>query len=148
MGHQEYRRIFAALAVTAVAITCAFLAGCPGEKTGSLEQIAVVKYRYVIDESEDVVRVVGLARNMGDLPTPEAEIIATLHSRTGSFKGQNRVALPRLEPGGEQQFALAINSHGSVETVDIEIVEPGTVTEEGGGETPSNSAEEGDDDGS
>ena len=129
-------------------MVCAVLAGCPGQKMGSLEQISVIKHRWVIDESDDVVRVVGLARNVGELPTSEAEIVVTLRSRTGSFKGQNRTALPRLEPGAEEQFALAINSHGSVETVEFEVVEPGTVTEEGAEQAPEDSTEEGDSDGS
>jgi hypothetical protein len=123
----------------------AILAGCPGQEVGTLEQISVVKYRYVIDESADVARVVGLARNTGELPTPEGEVIATLRSRTGSFTGQNRVALPALEAGEERQFALAVNSHGSVETVEITIVEPGTVTEEGAEQQSEDDSEEDED---
>lgn len=135
-------------ALLATAIVCAVLAGCGGEEIGTIDQVEVVQYRPFIDEDADVVRVVGLARNTGEKPTPEAEVIVTLRSRTGSFKGQNRVALPRLEGGAEEEFGLAINSHGSVETVEIEVVEPGTVSDEGGAQTPGNTAEEGDADGS
>ncbi len=144
------------LTVAAVALVVVGLAGCHGRDVGSLDQITVVKMRYAIDESEDVVRVVGLAHNTGELPTPDAEIIATLRSRTGSFKGQNRIELPALPAGAGQKFALAIDSHGSVESVEMAIVEPGTVVAEGGedtavnaaGDAPSNSTEEGDEDGS
>jgi hypothetical protein len=132
--------------ILAVVCFSALLVGCRGEEIGSLEQISIVKYRYVMDDSEDVVRVVGLARNTGERPTPEAEVIATLRSRTGSFKGQNRVALPSLPAGEEQQFALAVNSHGSVEAIDMEVVEPGTITEEGA-QQPEDDSEEDEDDG-
>lgn len=148
MRYQNSRRFVLASGVAAVALIMIGIAGCRGREMGGLEQIAVVKYRYAIDESDDVVRVVGLVRNTGELPTPEAEIIATLRSRTGSFKGQNRVKLSGLAAGAEEQFALAVDAHGSVETVEIVIVEPGTIAEEGGDETPENSTEEGDEDGS
>jgi len=156
MGYRTAHRFLHVVAVAAVALTAVGLAGCHGREVGSLDQITVVKMRYAVDESDDVVRVVGLARNTGELPTPDAEIIATLRSRTGSFKGQNRMELPALAAGAEQKFALAIDSHGSVESVEIAVVEPGTVLEEGGddtavnaaGDASRNSTEEGDEDGS
>ncbi len=147
MGKRNRRNLSHLIGILAMLCILSCLAGCRSEETGSLDQITIVKYRYVLDDSEDVVRVVGLARNTGDLPTSDAELVATLRSRTDSFKGQNRVALPGLQAGAEEQFSIAINSHGSVETVEFEIVEPGTVTEEGGQQTEEES-EEGEGDGS
>ena len=152
MNYRIAHRFLHCIAVAAVALAVVGLTGCGGREVGSLEQITVVKMRYALDESDDVVRVVGLVRNTGELPTPDAEIIATLRSRTGSFKGQNRVELPELAAQAEEKFALAIDSHGSVESVEITIVEPGTVVEESGdeaaGDAAGDSTEEGDEDGS
>ncbi|MGD9496297.1 MAG: hypothetical protein AB7Y46_08300 [Armatimonadota bacterium] len=99
----------------------------------TLDQVSVTQYRYVVDESEDVVRVVGLVRNGGQERTPPGEIVVTLRSRTGSMKGQNRGELPPLEGGEERRFALAVTSHGNVESVEITIVPRGTA-EGGAGE--------------
>ncbi|MGI5819780.1 MAG: hypothetical protein ACOX9R_16980 [Armatimonadota bacterium] len=149
MGHLHARQLIWSSALIVALVIGASLAGCRGPEMAPLERVSVVTYRYVIDDSKNVVRVVGLVRNTdAEHPTPEAEIIATLHSRTGSFKGQNRAALPALPPGGEEQFSLAINAHGSVDTVAIEIVEPGTVGESEDDETPSDSDGESDEDGS
>ncbi len=128
MRDQRTTHLVNALIILVIACALSALVGCPDAEMGTLDQVTIVKHRYVIDESDDVVRVVGLARNTGELPSPEAEIVVTLRSRTGSFRGQNRVSLPELAAGGEEQFALAINSHGAVETMEFEIVEPGTVT--------------------
>jgi len=154
MNDRTVHPVTLVLLVAAVSLAVVSLGGCRGREVGSLDQITIVKYRYSIDDSDEVVRVVGLARNSGQLPTPEGEIIATLRSRTGSFKGQNRVELPRLDPGLEQEFGIAIDSHGSVESVEIVVVEPGTVVAEAEdtptnseGEAPANADEEGEDDG-
>ncbi len=112
-------------AVLMVAAAALLVAGCPGPK-GSLEQISVVQYRYNVDEDSDVVRVLGQVRNGGAKRTPAGEVVVTLRSRTGSSRGSNRTELPPLEAGEEHQFALAITSHGKVETVDIAIVPPGS----------------------
>ncbi len=134
-------------------VVCAAVlgAGCSGPK-GALEQISVTQYRYNVDEDNNVVRVIGRARNGGEERTPEGEIVITLHGRTGSLKGSNRTELPSLEAGEEHRFSLAITSHGKVESVDIAIVPPGTASadeaaeaddEAGGvGDTPSKSAAE------
>jgi hypothetical protein len=143
MYEKNNRRFITLTAIIAVAVSgsAVGLVGCPGPEVGSRDQITVVTQRWVIDD--DVVRVVGLARNTGDLPTPESEVVATLRSRTGSFQGQNRAEVPALDPGSQERFAVAVDSHGRVETVEITFVEPGTVTDEGG--APANSA--GDDSG-
>ncbi|GEM_PF-4438833 len=154
MNDRTVHPVLLVLLAAVVSFGVVGLGGCHGREVGSLDQITIVKYRYSIDDSDEVVRVVGLARNSGDLRTPEGEIVATLHSRTGSFKGQNRVDLARLEPGAENEFGIAIDTHGSVESVEIVVVEPGTVVE-GAEETPTNSPnqtpanadEEGGDDG-
>lgn len=106
------------------------LDGCPFGRgpQGSLEQIAVVTYRVAIHDTADTVSLVGVVRNTGEHTTPAAELVVTLRSRTGSLKGQNRVAVEPLEAGEERPFDLEITAHGSVETVDIAIVEPGEVT--------------------
>ncbi len=130
--------------IAAVSLAALLISGCRGPEVGSRDQISVVSHRWFDDDG--VVRVVGLARNSGDLPTPVSEVLVTLHSRTGSFQGQNRVKLSGLEPGAEEKFALAVDAHGRVARVDIEIIEPGTVAEQDGGEAPDNSTEEGDDD--
>ncbi|MBD3291963.1 MAG: hypothetical protein GF393_03500, partial [Armatimonadia bacterium] len=142
---QIARKLIRALVLSVAVVVFAALAGCGGEEIGTIDQIEVTQYRPLIDESADVVRVVGLARNTGEKATPEVELIVTLRSRTGSFKGQNRVPLSPLEGGAEEEFSVAINSHGSVEKLEMQVVEPGTVVDEGGEETPTNSAEEGDD---
>ena len=128
MKKHSLRDPVVALIVTAAVILGAVVAGCSRQEMGELDQVTIVKHRYVVDDAKDVVRVVGLARNTGELPTPDAEIVATLRSRTGSFKGQNRVALPGLGAGDEEQFALAINGHGNVESIELQVVEPGTIT--------------------
>lgn len=123
---QRQRQI--ALAACALVL----LGGClfGGGPAGALEDIRVVTYRYAIDEAEDAVRVLGIVRNTGEATTPAGEVLVTLRSRTGSLKGQNRTALEPLEAGEERQFALTITAHGSIESVDIEIVEPEQVTDE------------------
>jgi hypothetical protein len=137
------RRLTTALLLVVVALGLAVTTCCPGREMGSRDQIIVVTHRRFDDDG--VMRIAGLVRNTGDLPTPESEIVATLHSRTGSFQGQNRVALSGLEPGAEEQFALGVDSHGRVETVEFRIVEPGAVVGEDD-DAPENSAREGDQD--
>ncbi len=107
-----------------VACAAVFLSGCPGPK-GSLEQVGVVQYRYNVDEAGDVVRVVGIVRNTGEERTPPGEVVVTLRGRTGSLKGQNRCELPSLDGGEERRFALAVTTHGKVDTVDIAVMPPG-----------------------
>ncbi|MGC9318491.1 MAG: hypothetical protein ACP5KN_10735 [Armatimonadota bacterium] len=119
------------------------LAGCPFRRgpQGSLEQLAVVTYRVAIDESADTVSLVGIVRNTGEQRTPAGELVVTLRSRTGSLKGQNRVAVAPLEAGEDRPFDLEITAHGSVEGVEIAIVEPGEVAAaeqaEGGDMSPA-----------
>lgn len=143
MGNRTAAQIIAALSLTAVLL----LAGCSRAQLGSIDDLTVVKYRYIMDDSAKVVRVVGEVHNTADLPAPEAEIIVTLRSRTGSQKGQNRVRMPPLEAGETQQFALAVTSHGTINTVDLSIVEPGTMpgeeaAEDDGGDRESDGDEE------
>jgi len=148
MGHLKSRHLTGLILAIVTACVVAIVPGCRGQEMGTLDQIQIVKYRYVLDESDDVVRVIGLARNAGELPTPEAELVATLRSRTGSFKGQNRIALPGLEAGAEEEFAIAANSHGSVEAVEFQIVEPGTIIDEDGQQADDATEEEVEGDGS
>jgi len=137
-----WRRSWPGLAAVLMMAAAALLvAGCPGPK-GSLEQISVVQYRYNEDEDSDVVRVVGRVRNGGAERTPAGEIVVTLRSRTGSSRGSNRTELPALEAGEGHDFALAITSHGKVETVDIAIVPPGS---DEGGEDADEAAGDGED---
>lgn len=129
--------------ITLILITIvATLHGCPSRRAqqGSLDQLAVVQYRYAIDEDSEIVRVIGSVRNTGELTTPAAEVVVTLRSRTGSMKGQNRVALEPISAGESASFALPITAHGSVESVEIEIVEAGLADESDGAETPADAA--------
>lgn len=98
--------------------------GCGGPK-GSLDQLAVIQYRYNVDDAGSVVRVVGMVRNRGEERTPAADVVVTLVGRTGSMKGQNRVELPSLAGGAEHRFAVAVTAHGRVDDVEIEIVPRG-----------------------
>lgn len=111
------------LCILATAVLC----GCARQEMAEVADISVVNYRYIIDERSSIVRVVGEVRNGTELPAPEAEIVATLHSRTGSQKGQNRVGIPGLEAGETHQFALAVTSHGALKRLDLTLVEPGTI---------------------
>lgn len=140
MGNLTAAQLFTGAFVTAVVL----LAGCSRAQLGSVDDLALVKYRYIIDESASVVRVVGEVRNEGELSAPEAEIIARLRSRTGAQKGQNRVVVPELEAGETHEFALAVTSHGAINTVDLSIVEPGTIPEE---DTPDDEYSDREDDG-
>lgn len=140
---QRQRLMALAAAFTVLLGGCLF-GGGPG---GALDDIRVVTYRYVIDEAEDAVRVLGIVRNTGEATTPAGEVLVTLRSRTGSLKGQNRTPLKPLEAGEERQFALTITAHGSIESVDIAIVEPEQAgDEEPGAESPGEDdmTEEGD----
>ena len=121
--------------------------GCSREPIGSHDDIAVVKYRYILDGTTGIARVVGEVRNTGDLQTPEAEIIATLRSRTGSMKGHNRVAIPRIGVGESREFALAVTSHGSVNSIELTIVEPGAIAPDGDEDVPEDGEVNGEDEG-
>jgi len=128
------RSFLSASGMLLAACLAAGICGCGGPK-GSLDDIAVVQYRYNIDEGKDVVRVLGLVRNTGEERTPAGEIVVTLRGRTGSLKGQNRCELSPLDAGAEHEFALAVTSHGKVDTVEIEIVPPGTANGDADTET-------------
>ena len=142
MNKPSATAVFAPLLLAALSLSALLIGGCGGREVGSLDQIIVVTQRYVMDEGDDVVRVVGQVRNAGDLPTPPADIVATLRNRAGTPKGQNRVSLPRLDAGAEEQFALAITSRsdGAIDEVEINIVEPGAALNQA--VTPENADEE------
>lgn len=120
----------------------ASMGGCGGPR-GSLEQLSVTQYRYNVDESGNIVRVLGVVRNSAEERTPTADIVVTLVGRTGAEKGQNRTELPSLDGGAEHRFALGVTAHGRVEDVQISIVPRGALLEgetEGdtGGDAPAN----------
>ncbi len=120
----KQRLLIAALASVLIA------PGCSRAQLGAVDDVTIVRYRYMVDEVDKVVRVVGEVQNAGDLPTPEADVVGTVRSRTGSQKGQNRVSVPQLEPNARHQFTLAITGHGSIHTVSLYVVEPGTLPDE------------------
>ncbi len=124
-------------AALAAGLAAVLMSGCPFSRgrMGSIDQVAVVKYRRATDEDGKVVRLVGAVRNCGPLRSPRGEIVVTLYGRTGSLKGQNRVALRSLAADEEEHFAVAVTSHGKVHEVKIEVVEPGTVVGETEGAT-------------
>jgi len=131
-------------AVLGATCVVALVGGCGGPQ-GSLDQLSVTQYRYNVDESGSIVRVLGVVRNTGEERTPAAEVVVTLVGRTGSMKGQNRTDLPSLEGGGQHRFALGVTTHGRVDEVDITIVPRGAELEgEAGAESddaaPENAA--------
>lgn len=116
----------------------ASMGGCGGPR-GSLEQLSVTQYRYNVDESGNIVRVLGVVRNSAEERTPAADIVVTLVGRTGAEKGQNRTELPSLDGGAEHRFTLGVTAHGRVEDVQISIVPRGALLEgETEGEAPAN----------
>lgn len=135
------RSFFSATGMLLTAYLAACMCGCGGPK-GSLDNVAVVQYRYNIDEENDIVRVLGLVRNTGEERTPPGEIVVTLRGRTGSLKGQNRCDLPPLEAGAKHEFALAVTSHGKVDAVEIDVVPPGMASEDANAESGAGSGEE------
>ncbi len=100
-------------------------AGCGGRGRSSVEQLAVLQYRYNFDEKAELARVYGLVRNMGDRRTPPADVVVTLVGSSGSMKGQDRREIPPLKPGEDYQFALEFTSHGKTEHVEIQVVPRG-----------------------
>jgi len=89
----------------------------------------VLQYRCNTDEKHNIARVFGRVKNTGDKRVPAAEVIATLRSRSGAMKGENRVALPSLEGGETYDFSLTVTMHGSVADVDIRVVPEGYTPE-------------------
>lgn len=116
-----------AIGIALVAALVSAAAGClfGGRGRGSLDQLVVLQYRWNPDEEHDKARVFGRIKNTGDRPVPPAEVVATLRSRSGEMRGENRKPIPSLESGETHDFSLEVTMHGSAAEVEIRIVEPG-----------------------
>jgi len=131
MDHRAVRSIRAAVIVWLAAGVTLNAAGCLFGRaaTGTIDQLVVLQYRYNTDEKHDIARVFGRVKNTGDKRVPPTEIIATLRTRSGAMKGENRVALPSLEGGETHDFSLTVTMHGSVADVEIRVVPAGYTPE-------------------
>lgn len=131
MWYASSRRVGPAVGVGLAAVIVCTAAGClfRGGARGTIDQLVVLQYRYTTDEKHDIVRVFGHVKNTGDNRVPACEVLATLRSRSGAMKGENRVALPSLGGGETHDFSLAVTMHGSVADVDIRLVPEGYTPE-------------------
>ncbi len=131
MDHRALRCIRPAVIVWLAAGVTLNAAGCLFGRaaSGTIDQLVVLQYRCNTDEKHNIARVFGRVKNTGDKRVPPAEVIATLRSRSGAMKGENRVALPSLEGGETYDFSLTVTMHGSVADVDIRVVPEGYTPE-------------------
>jgi len=114
------------------ALACGMATGClfGGGAPGTLDQLVVTQYRYNIDEAHDLTRVFGRVQNTGEKRVPAAEVVASLQSRSGALKGENRVPIPSLGAGETHDFSLDITMHGKATKVEIRVVPVGEAMSE------------------
>ena len=99
--------------------------GCRGtDQQGSVDDLAIRRYRYNIDEDRGIVRVVGEVENQGKVPVAEVEVRGILRSPSGSKRGENMTVLQNIGPHQRRIFSLTITSHGRTSSVELELAPP------------------------
>ena len=117
----------AAVAVVALSVLASCLAGCGcGSRgdPGSIEDLLIRRYRYNIDETHRVVRVVGEVENGGTAPVPKVEAHAILRSASGDKRGENMTVMENIAPAEVRIFSLSVTSHGRTSSVELKLMAP------------------------
>ena len=126
------RWLWVVMALVAMA-TGAAGPGCGRGRTGNhsdVSELYIARYRFNIDETQDIARIVAEICNPTDQPVKEAVVTAILLARGGEQRGENKAIIRDLRANDTTVFSMTVTTHGRERDVQFRISPPGDAQQE------------------